>query len=74
MDDVCKVTLALAIQRQLRLCSGVYVVFRGTDNHLLRTGVPDIVSTATGNGRGVQFEAILAHSLNMDREHLPPAA
>jgi hypothetical protein len=56
------------------LCSGVYVVFRGTDNHQPRTGVPDIVSTATGNGRGVQFEAILGPSLNMDREHLAPPA
>jgi hypothetical protein len=46
------------------LCSGVYVAFRGTDNHPLRTGVPDIVSTATCNGSGVQFEAILTHSLN----------
>jgi opacity protein-like surface antigen len=41
-----------------------YVAFRGTDNHLLRTGVPDTVSTETGNGRGVQLEAILAYSLN----------
>jgi hypothetical protein len=41
-----------------------YVAFRGRDNHLLRTDVPDTVSTETGNGRGVQLEAILAYSLN----------
>jgi opacity protein-like surface antigen len=40
-----------------------YVAFRGTDNHVLRTDVSNTVSTETGNGRGVQLEAILAYSL-----------
>jgi opacity protein-like surface antigen len=38
--------------------------FAGIDNHLLRTDVANTVSTETGNGRGVQLEAILAYSLN----------
>jgi opacity protein-like surface antigen len=41
-----------------------YVAFRGTDNHLLRTDVADTVSTETGNGRGVQLEAVLAYAVN----------
>jgi opacity protein-like surface antigen/outer membrane protease len=39
-----------------------FVAFRGTDNHLLRTDVANTVSTETGNGKGVQLEAILAYS------------
>jgi opacity protein-like surface antigen len=39
-----------------------FVSFRGTDNHVLRTDVADTVSPETGNGRGVQFEAILAYT------------
>jgi opacity protein-like surface antigen/outer membrane protease len=40
-----------------------YVAFSGTDNHLLRTDVANTVSTETGNGQGVQLEALLAYSL-----------
>jgi opacity protein-like surface antigen len=39
-----------------------FVAFRGTDNHLLRTDVANTVSAETGNGKGVQLEAILAYS------------
>ena len=40
-----------------------YVAFRGTENHLLRTDIVNTVSTETGNGRGVELEAIIAYSL-----------
>jgi len=39
-----------------------FVAFRGTDNHLLRTDVPDTVSPETGQGQGVQLEAILSYA------------
>jgi len=39
------------------------VSFTGKDNHLLRTDVADTVSPESGNGRGVQLEAILAYAL-----------
>jgi len=40
-----------------------YVVFHGTDNHLLRTDVSNTISTETGTGQGVQLEAVLAYAL-----------
>ena len=40
-----------------------YVTFRGTDNHLLRTDVPNTISTETGAGQGVQLEAVLAYAV-----------
>jgi len=39
-----------------------FVAFRGTDNHLLRTDVTDTVSPETGQGQGVQLEAILSYA------------
>ena len=39
-----------------------FVAFRGTDNHLLRTGLPSTVSTETGSGQGVQLETILSYA------------
>jgi opacity protein-like surface antigen len=39
------------------------VSFTGKDNHLLRTDVSDTVSPESGNGKGVQLEAILAYAL-----------
>jgi opacity protein-like surface antigen len=41
-----------------------YVQFNGTDNHLLRNDVANTISTASGSGKGVQLEAILAYSLS----------
>jgi opacity protein-like surface antigen len=40
------------------------VTFRGVDNHVLRTDVADTVSKESGNGQGVQFEALLAYSFS----------
>jgi opacity protein-like surface antigen len=40
------------------------VSFRGVDNHLLRTDVPDTVSKEKGKGQGVQLEALLAYSFD----------
>ncbi|HWX83145.1 MAG TPA: outer membrane protein [Xanthobacteraceae bacterium] len=40
-----------------------FVSFTGTDNHLLRTGVPTTVSPETAAGRGVQLEAILSYAI-----------
>jgi opacity protein-like surface antigen len=38
------------------------VTFRGTDNHLLRTDVPNTISPENGVGQGVQVEAILSYA------------
>jgi len=40
------------------------VAFRGTDDHLLRTDVPNTVSPEAGNGQGVQLEAILSYAVS----------
>jgi opacity protein-like surface antigen len=40
-----------------------YAAFRGTDNHLQRTDVPNTLSPEAGRGQGVQLEAIIAYSL-----------
>lgn len=40
-----------------------YVAFRGTDNHLLRTDVPNTLSPERGAGQGVQLEAILSYAV-----------
>jgi opacity protein-like surface antigen len=39
-----------------------FVAFRGTDNHLLRADVPSTLSPETGQGQGVQLEAILSYA------------
>ena len=41
-----------------------YVAFRGTDNHVLRTDVPNTISPETGAGQGVQLEAIMAYAVD----------
>ena len=41
-----------------------YVAFRGTDNHLLRTDVPNTISPESGAGQGVQIEAILSYAFS----------
>ncbi|MCG6207231.1 outer membrane beta-barrel protein [Rhodopseudomonas sp. HC1] len=41
-----------------------YVKMFGTDNHVLRTDVKDIVSPEQGTGQGVQLEAILSYQVN----------
>jgi opacity protein-like surface antigen len=39
-----------------------FVAFRGTDIHWLRTDVPNQTSAETGNGQGMQLEAILSYA------------
>jgi opacity protein-like surface antigen len=39
-----------------------FVAFRGTDNHLLCTDVTNTVSPETGEGQGVQLEALLSYA------------
>ena len=39
-----------------------YVSFRGSDNHLLRAGVPSTVSPENGSGQGVQLETVLSYA------------
>jgi opacity protein-like surface antigen len=39
-----------------------FVAFRGTDNHLLRTGLPSTISMETGQGQGVQLETVLSYA------------
>jgi opacity protein-like surface antigen len=40
------------------------VAFRGTDDHLLRTDVSNMISPESGAGQGVQLEAILSYAFS----------
>ena len=61
INSVVKVTDRLTLTSDAAYLP--FVSFTGTDNHLLRTGVSNTVSPETGNGRGVQLEAILAYAI-----------
>ncbi len=57
------VTLADRLKLTADVAYLPYVAFRGTDNHLLRTGLPSTISTESGTGQGVQLETILSYAV-----------